>query len=134
MPPQGLIVSQARRWRAFCLLYSSTMKMGAIYFSETSAGFQLSSLHYISEDPSVALYQSRVNQELTVKGKGKVIPVWSSSLPGLFTPAEVALLYPLDRRLGGDPEPVWTLWRKEKSCPSRLSNIGRPTCSPSRSS
>jgi hypothetical protein len=25
------------------------------------------------------------------------------------------ILYPLDRRLGGTPDPVWTLWRREKS-------------------
>jgi hypothetical protein len=30
------------------------------------------------------------------------------------------------------PEPVWTLWRRETSCPCRESNPGHPAHSPSR--
>jgi len=35
-----------------------------------------------------------------------------------------SLRYPLDRRLGGPPEPVWTQWRREKIPPS----VGNRIC------
>jgi hypothetical protein len=38
---------------------------------------------------------------------------WSVSRPGLFTPGGKRPRYSLDRRLGGTPEPVWTMWRKD---------------------
>jgi hypothetical protein len=53
----------------------------------------------------------------------------SVSLPYHFTPGEVAPLYPLDRRMSGPQELVWTTWRIEKSFSYRASNsnaLGRP--------
>jgi hypothetical protein len=46
-----------------------------------------------------------------------------------FTPLQLYPLgksprYPLDRRLGGTLEPVWTTWRRENSWPYRHSNSG----------
>jgi hypothetical protein len=34
--------------------------------------------------------------------------------------------YPLDKEVGWAPEPVWMLWRREKSFPCRESNPGYP--------
>jgi hypothetical protein len=36
-----------------------------------------------------------------------------------FTTRGKGALYPLDRRLGGAPEPVWTLWNGESLAPAR---------------
>jgi hypothetical protein len=38
---------------------------------------------------------------------------------------------PIEWEAGWVPKPDWTLWRREKSCPCRESNTGRPSCSPS---
>jgi hypothetical protein len=39
---------------------------------------------------------------------------WSSARPGLFTQGK-QLLVPIGYEAGWAPEPVWTLWRGEKS-------------------
>jgi hypothetical protein len=46
---------------------------------------------------------------------------WSASRSGRFTPGERA---PGTHWIGGwgTPEPVWTTWRNESSCPHRYSN------------
>jgi hypothetical protein len=43
---------------------------------------------------------------------------WSVLLPGRFASGEIVPGYPLDKRLGGPTDPVWTLWRREKSWPA----------------
>jgi hypothetical protein len=58
---------------------------------------------------------------------------WSASRPGCFTPRGKSPWYPLDRRLDGPPEPVWTTRRGEKSCPYRDSNSDPSAVQPAAS-
>jgi hypothetical protein len=55
---------------------------------------------------------------------------WSDSRPGRFT-RKKSRPYPLDMRLSGLKELVWTLWRREKTCLSRKSKRGLPARSTS---
>jgi hypothetical protein len=46
---------------------------------------------------------------------------WSPSRPGRFTPG-VKDTVPLEYEARWAPEPVWTIWRSENSCPHRDTN------------
>jgi hypothetical protein len=46
-------------------------------------------------------------------------------VPAALPPGK-SLPLPIGEEAVWDPEPVWTLWRREDSCPCRDSNPGRP--------
>jgi hypothetical protein len=47
---------------------------------------------------------------------------WSASYSGRFTPGERTPPVPIGQEFGWTPESVWTMWRRENSCPYRDSN------------